>query len=452
MSMHNQDPGDLTERDPLRRRPEDVRVERIEVVSETRVTESDVVEDAEDPEEIRAEIAQTRSELSETIDAIQERLSPQTLVAEAKDAVREATVGRAEQMVSNVGQTVGNAANEVVSTAEDVVSTAGDTARGATSTIMDTIRENPLPAALAGIGLGWLFMNSRSRSSAPRSGYYRREYQVPAYMPTAGRTYGYSAQPGRGTSSGGGVGRAVGKAQETAGEVVEQARETAEQVASATGEMVSAAGERVGDLASSAGSTATGAGSSLLDTIKRNPVPAALTGLGIAWLLSSRESGSGRRESAYGSYGGYAGSRYQAAGYGGYRPSDQGGTGVTDFARQATGQAAERIEEIGGRVQHQAEQIGGKVQHQAERAQGELDRTLYENPLAVGAVALGIGAAVGFAVPGTRQENQLMGEARDTLVERVQETAHEVQDKVQRVAQEAQRAAREEAENQNLTG
>jgi cell division protein FtsL len=44
--------------------------------------------DDADPEvaELRDEIEQTRSEMSETIDAIQERLSPQQLADDAKEA------------------------------------------------------------------------------------------------------------------------------------------------------------------------------------------------------------------------------------------------------------------------------------------------------------------------------------------------------------------------------
>ena len=44
-----------------------------------------------------------------------------------------------------------------------------------------------------------------------------------------------------------------------------------------------------------------------------------------------------------------------------------------------------------------------------------------------------------------------MGEARDNLVETVQEKAQDAQQKVQRVAEEAQSAAKDEAENQGLT-
>jgi hypothetical protein len=44
-----------------------------------------------------------------------------------------------------------------------------------------------------------------------------------------------------------------------------------------------------------------------------------------------------------------------------------------------------------------------------------------------------------------------MGEARDNLVETVQEKAQEAQEKVQRVAGKALNAAQQEAENQGLT-
>jgi hypothetical protein len=37
--------------------------------------------------------------------------------------------------------------------------------------LIDTIRQNPLPATLAGVGIGWLLMNrSRSASFAPVGG------------------------------------------------------------------------------------------------------------------------------------------------------------------------------------------------------------------------------------------------------------------------------------------
>ena len=75
---------------------------------------------------------------------------------------------------------------------------------------------------------------------------------------------------------------------------------------------------------------------------------------------------------------------------------------------------------------------------------------LQENPLVVGALAVGTGAAVGLAIPETAKEHEVMGEARDTVVEKAQEKAQEVQQSVQRVAEEAQGAVQQEAENQGL--
>src|SRR5690349_20490570 len=92
-------------------------------------------DETQETEEIRARIEETRAEMSGTIDAIQEKLSPDRLKEHAKEAVQEATVGRAEEFVRN----------------------AGETAKGFGSDMLETIKQNPLPTALAAIGLGSLF-------------------------------------------------------------------------------------------------------------------------------------------------------------------------------------------------------------------------------------------------------------------------------------------------------
>lgn len=60
---------------------------------ETRVE----ADESPEPGQIRAEIQQTRAEMSETIDAIQEKLSPQRVMEQARETVRDATVGRIER-------------------------------------------------------------------------------------------------------------------------------------------------------------------------------------------------------------------------------------------------------------------------------------------------------------------------------------------------------------------
>lgn len=66
-----------------------------------------------------------------------------------------------------------------------------------------------------------------------------------------------------------------------------------------------------------------------------------------------------------------------------------------------------------------------------------------------------MGAAAGLAVLGTERENQLLGEARDSLVERAQEVAHGTVEKLQQVAgqvvEEVQTTTQKAAQDQGLT-
>ena len=201
------------------------------------------------------------------------------------------------------------------------------------------------------------------------------------------------------------------------------------------------------------------AGSGIMETIRANPVPAALTGIGLTWLFASaRRTQSSARPTSY-----YRGRTYDGYDYD-YPPpyDDTTTTSGPSSAGEALGRTRDRVGETASRAQDRAGQVAGEAQdrvsrlgdqarYQAQRASGGFQRVLRESPLTVGALAVGAGAAIGLAVPQTRQEHEVMGEARDTLVEKAQEKAGEAQEKVQRIAEEAQSAAKGEAENQGLT-
>ena len=63
-------------------------------------------------------------------------------------------------------------------------------------TLVDTVRRNPIPAALAGIGIAWLLMNrsssNRGRSAAPNGGGFN-PYRGMDYGPGGGREGGMAA-------------------------------------------------------------------------------------------------------------------------------------------------------------------------------------------------------------------------------------------------------------------
>ena len=199
------------------------------------------------------------------------------------------------------------------------------------------------------------------------------------------------------------------------------------------------------------GETTRGASSGIVGVITQNPVPAALTGIGLTWLFVNRRRGSSGQ------------ARYQDRAYGyGYPPRYEDRTTSRPSAGEAmsraqsrvgdaASQAQDRASEVASRAQDRVSNLTDQARYQAQRASGGFQRMVRENPLAMGAVAIGAGAAVGLAIPQTTQEHEVMGEARDTLVEKAQEKAQETQEKVQQVAQEAQSAAKEEASNQGLT-
>jgi Protein of unknown function (DUF3618) len=76
-----------------------------------------------------------------------------------------------------------------------------------------------------------------------------------------------------------------------------------------------------------------------------------------------------------------------------------------------------------------------------------LRRMWNQNPLVVGAASLVAGALVGLSVPETERENQLMGEARDSMVDTIQGTVREKVEQVQQAATSAVDSVQDAAKN-----
>ncbi|HET9456515.1 MAG TPA: DUF3618 domain-containing protein [Candidatus Limnocylindrales bacterium] len=259
---------------------------------------ADTDESSPEVERLTQEIDATRSGMSETLDELGQRLDPANLVAGAKETVREATVGKVESMATTAG---------------DIVSDAGETARETGEGLIETIKRNPVPAAMAGIGLGWLWMN-------------RDKGRKMTWPQTTGPRYS-SVQAARFEPSFG----------DRVGEAGDEVSRRASSVASSVGEAAS-------DVASRAKSTA--------------------------------------------------------------------------------GQVPDQIGEVG-------QEVGDTAQ-----------RLLDENPLAVGAIALAVGTAVGLALPATRTEQRVIGRAGSQLIDQAESALTKPMEELEDKMTETERKAR----------
>lgn len=201
------------------------------------------------------------------------------------------------------------------------------------------------------------------------------------------------------------------------------------------------------------------ADTSAVRTARRNPLAIGLIGLGLGLLYMNsgeqrsqyrykrsrsnygydREENYDRREfSSRSDQSAFANAQSRvsdAAGKVGETVSDTAGK-VGETVSNAAGAVSDTVSDVAGKAYKQVGNFGSQVRDVAGSAQDQYEYYMDENPLAVGAVALALGAAVGMSIPSTRFEGELMGETRDNLMQKAQDTARGTIDKVKNVAGE----------------
>jgi len=218
--------------------------------------------------------------------------------------------------------------------------------------------------------------------------------------------------------------------------VKEQVRESVKETIQETKTALRAATVgRVETMIRDTGSTLNEARQSIWTTIRENPVPAALSAIGLTWLFLNRGGSEGGRR--YASRGRYE-SGFEPDEYGrGYVEDRDLGSRAGSAVRQVKERASDVVEsaqqkagELASTASETAERVVDRAQVQARRVEHVVSRWMDDNPVAFGAVALAAGTAIGLALPRTEKEDRLLGSARDTVVDRAQELASEAVDTV----------------------
>jgi ElaB/YqjD/DUF883 family membrane-anchored ribosome-binding protein len=230
--------------------------------------ERDLGTDERSPEEIEREIERTRERMSNNIDALGNKLSPDALKQQAKDAIS----GKAQDVVANVG----------------------DQARETGSRVLDFITQNPLPVAAVTLGAIWLFSMRRDDNSEvsgdrmARFAYTGPERREPNGRPGLGRRLADRAGSMRHS-----VADAASHVSERAEELRERAGERAGELRERAGERADELRERAGELGSSARERARSARGNLEQMMHENPLAiaagAVVIGLALGMLVPETE-------------------------------------------------------------------------------------------------------------------------------------------------------------------
>jgi gas vesicle protein len=200
------------------------------------------------PEQIEREIEATRERMSRDIDELGERLSPDNLKRQAKEAI----TGKAHEVVSNVG--------------------AG--ARRTGFRMMDFIQENTSLVAAMGLGAVWL-IQQRNRSEISGDRMARFAYTGPERRGN-GLTSRLADRAGEVRHAiGDKVGSATESVSERAGELRDRARERAGDLADRAEEIGSGARERARELGQRAQEQTRRARSGLERLMEDNPLAVA---------------------------------------------------------------------------------------------------------------------------------------------------------------------------------
>ncbi|TCD20417.1 DUF3618 domain-containing protein [Pseudomonas sp. IC_126] len=169
--------------------------------------------------------------------------------------------------------------------------------------------------------------------------------------------------------------------------------------------------------------------SNLSNTVKANPVPTVLTSIGLLWMMAgqNRQPHSNVTTTSYGaSTGPSMGEKLSAKAAG----VKQQGASIKDKASQMSHNMSESLGNARTRASDSGRHASERLRGGADRARGGFNQLLQEQPLALGAIGIALGALLAASVPPTRREDEMLGEASDRMTDKLRHKAEEGYQKI----------------------
>lgn len=347
--------------------------------------------DVNDLDGIERDLARTRSRLDATLDELQQKLSPGELMDQAVTYLKE---GGGMEFGHNLGRSV---------------------------------RDNPIPVALIGIGLGWLVVANSRKAEPPTA--WRDEPRTFDNGRAAGRYTGarvqHSAYAG---SNYGSVAAHQSMPYQAAAydDLATKAMEAGSRVERRAGETENAFNERASE-----------AKAAVLGVTRNAGEAASAFGERVEAALTS------------------AADRFK-------RMTEQAGAMATDAGHAAANMAsdlADRGKASLNTLYDYGEAAVDTVRDRADYAMAQTrdmgSRTanyLQDQPLLLGALGIALGAGLGLLLPASRYEREVVADMRRGLLDQADEAVRDVQFRAARVAESVINTAQETTQREGLTG
>jgi len=186
--------------------------------------------------------------------------------------------------------------------------------------------------------------------------------------------------------------------------------------------------------------------SNLSNTVKANPVPTVLTSIGLLWMMAgqNRQPHSNVTTTSYGaSTGPSMGEKLSAKAAG----VKQQGASIKDKASQMSHNMSESLGNARTRASDSGRHASERLRGGADRARGGFNQLLQEQPLALGAIGIALGALLAASVPPTRREDEMLGEASDRMTDKLRHKAEEGYQKMSAKGEEVAAQVKQSAEH-----
>jgi hypothetical protein len=179
------------------------------------------------------------------------------------------------------------------------------------------------------------------------------------------------------------------------------------------------------------------------DAARRNPISAALIGMGLVWLFAGGKSAAAR------------GDILQRTGLDRFPDAAKN---TMNAAQDRLASAADAVRETGSDGIETATRVASEYTKSLPdsadvfgNVRDNLTDLFKAQPLALGAIGLAIGARIAAALPATEMENSYLGETSETLKSKAAEIAGDQIEKASSLATDVVETVAEEARKEGLT-